>query len=135
MGKTLRRLIELYSSVGDTNKATPLIEQVQNDFPDDADMLRFIIQYYEQLGELPKTFDAARRLTLVETSNVQNYLLLARACFVLNKKEEFYEAANRAIQLGGPSLRRAFINDSKFSAWKDDAEFKKLTEGQSLGPN
>ncbi len=134
-GETLRRLIELYSSVGDTNKATPLIEQVQKDFPEDADMLRSIIQYDEQLGELSKTFDAARRLTLVETSNVHNYLLLARACFVLNKKEEFYEAANHAIQLGGPSLRRAFISDSKFSAWKDDAEFKKLTEGQSLGPN
>jgi tetratricopeptide (TPR) repeat protein len=134
-GQALRRLIELYSSVGDTNKATPLIEQVEGDFPDDADMLRFVIQYYEELGALPKTLDAARRLTLVETSNVQNYLLLARACFVLNKKEEFYEAASRAIQLGGSSLRRAFVNDPTFSRWKDDPEFKNLTEGQSLSPN
>jgi tetratricopeptide (TPR) repeat protein len=134
-GETLRRLIELYSSVGDTNKATPLVERAQVDFPDDADMLRFVIRYYEELGQLPKTLDAARRLTLVETSNVHNYLLLARACFVLNKKDEFYEAANRAIKLGGPSLRKAFVSDPKFSTWKDDPEFRKLTEGQSLPPN
>ncbi|HEY5779474.1 MAG TPA: DUF2723 domain-containing protein [Terrimicrobiaceae bacterium] len=134
-GETLRRLIELYSSVGDTNKAAPLIDQALISFPEDADMLRFIIRYYEENGELAKTLDAARRLTLIETSNVHNYLLLARACFVLNKKEEFYEAANHAIRLGGPSLRKAFISDPKFSTWRDDPEFQKLTEGQSLAPN
>jgi hypothetical protein len=127
-------LIELYASVGETDKATPLIEQAQRDFPADADMLRFIIRYYEELGELPKTFEAAHQLTMVETSNVQNYLLLARACFVLNKKTEFYDAAARAIRLGGPSLRKAFMSDPTFSAWKDDPEFKNLAEGQSLAP-
>jgi tetratricopeptide (TPR) repeat protein len=131
----LRRLVELYSSVGDTNKAAPLIDQALISFPEDADMLRFIIRYYEENGELAKTLDAARRLTLIETSNVHNYLLLARACFVLNKKEEFYEAANHAIRLGGPSLRKAFISDPKFSTWRDDPEFQKLTEGPSLAPN
>lgn len=133
--ETVRRLIELYSSVGETNKAGPLIDQALNNFPDDADMLRFIIKYYEQHDELPKTLDAARRLTLVEPSNVQNYLLLARACFVQSRKREFYEAANQAIKLGGPSLRKAFIADPTFSSWKNDPEFKKLTETQSLVPN
>ncbi len=49
-GETLRRLIELYASVGETNKATPLIEQAQRDFPADADMLRFIIQVLRRTG-------------------------------------------------------------------------------------
>ena len=71
----------------------------------------------------------------VETSNVQNYLLLARACFVQNRKKEFYEAADQAIRLGGPSFRKAFATDPTFSAWKNDPEFKKLTEAQSLAPN
>jgi tetratricopeptide (TPR) repeat protein len=133
--ETMRRLIGLYSSVGETNQAGPLIEQALRDFPEDADMLRFIVRYYEEQDELPKTLDAAKRLTLVETSNVQNYLLLARACFVLNKKEEFYEAAKKAIRLGGPSLRRAFVEDRSFSTWKNDPEFKELTEAEPLAPN
>jgi tetratricopeptide (TPR) repeat protein len=134
-GEALRRLIQLYSSVGETNKAEPLLQQAQSSFSQDADMLRFVLRYYEERGELPKTLEPARRLTLVETSNVNNYLLLARACFVLNKKEEFYEAAQTAIRLGGPSLRKAFLNDPTFSTWKNDPEFKKLSEGQSLPPN
>ena len=134
-GEALRRLIQLYSSVGETNKAEPLLQQVQSNFSQDADMLRFVLRYYEERGELPKTFEAARRLTLVEPSNVHNYLLLARACFVLNRKKEFYEAAHAAIRLGGPSLQKAFISDSKFSTWKNDPEFKKLAEEQSLPPN
>jgi hypothetical protein len=112
-----------------------LIDQALNDFPDDADMLRFIIRYREQHDELPKTFDAAKRLTLLETTNVQNYLLLARACFVQKRKKEFYEAASQAIKLGGPSLRQAFVTDPTFSSWKNDPEFKKLKETQSLIPN
>ena len=134
-GEALRRLIQLYSSVGETNKAEPLLQQAQSNFPSDPDMLRFVLRYYEERGELAKTLAPARRLTLVETSNVHNYLLLARACFVLNNKEEFYEAAREAIRLGGPSLRKAFLNDSKFSAWKNDPEFRKLAEELSLPPN
>jgi tetratricopeptide (TPR) repeat protein len=133
--ETVRRLIELYSSVGETNKAAPLVNQALSDFPNDADMLRFIIKYHEQHGELPKTLEAAKRLTQIETSNVQNYLLLARAYFVQDQKQEFYEAANEAIRLGGPSLREAFVADPTFSAWKDDPQFRKLSEPQSLAPN
>ena len=98
-------------------------------------MLRFVLHYYEDRGELAKTLEPARRLTLVETSNVHNYLLLARACFVLNKKEEFYDAARDAIRLGGPSLRKALLSDPTFSTWKNDPEFKKLAEEQSLPPD
>ena len=29
-------------------------------------MLRFVVRYYEERGELPKTLEPARRLTLVE---------------------------------------------------------------------
>ena len=134
-GETLRRLIQLYSSVGETNKAEPLLQQAQSRFSEDADMLRFIIRYYEERGEPAKTLEPARHLTRVETSNVQNYLLLARACFVLNKKSEFYEAAHAAIRLGGPSLRKAFLSDPTFSTWKNDPEFKKLAEEQSLPPD
>ena len=49
-----------------------------------------------------------------------------------NRKKEFYEAANQAIKLGGPSLRKAFVTDPTFSSWKNDPEFKKLTETRSL---
>jgi tetratricopeptide (TPR) repeat protein len=130
--ETVRRLIELYASVGETNKTDLLVNQALKDFAQNADMLRLIIKYYEEHNQLPQTLEPARRLTLVENSNVQNYLLLARACFLQNRKEEFYEAAKQAIRLGGPSLRKAFAMDPTFSAWKNDPEFKKLSENLGL---
>ena len=126
------RLIELYASVGETNKTDLLVGQALKDFAENADMLRFIIKYYQEHNQLAQTLEPARRLSVVEDSNVQNYLLLAQACFVQNRKEEFYEAAKQAIRLGGPSFRKALAIDPTFSAWKTDPEFKKLIDNLSL---
>jgi hypothetical protein len=52
-------------------------------------------------AELSKTWDVVKRLTVVEPSNVQNYLVLARISFAQNRKKNFYDAATRAIKLGG----------------------------------
>lgn len=126
--ETLHKLIGLYAGVGDTNKAQPLVERAMHDFPNDTDMLRFIIQYYAQNNELSGTLEPARRLTEIESSNIDNYLLLARAYFGLDKKKEFYETAQKAVELGGNPVREGFQTEPIFSAWTNDPEFKKLVE-------
>jgi len=122
----LQNLIQLYANVGDTNKSDMLIERALLDFPEDTDMLRYIIQYHEENNQLPQTLEPARRLTVIESSNVANYLILARAYFVQDKKKEFYTSAAKAVELGGPSAREAFLAEPQFSRWKNDPEFKKL---------
>ena len=122
----LQNLIQLYVNVGDTNKSDPLIGRALQDFPEDTDMLRYIIQYHEENNQLPQTLEPARRLTVLESSNVANYLILARAYFVQDKKKEFYTSAAKAVELGGPSAREAFLAEPQFSRWKNDPEFKKL---------
>ena len=130
--ETLQNLIQLYANVGDTNKADPLIERALRDFPEDSDLLRYIISYHEQNNELSRTLEPARRLTMVEGSNVENFLLLARAYFLQDKKKEFYETAARAVELGGPSVQEAFRTEPQFSAWTNEVEFKKLTTPRQL---
>ena len=53
-GETVRRLIQLYAAVGETNKAEPLLQQAQSNFYQDADMLRFVLRYYEERGNCRK---------------------------------------------------------------------------------
>lgn len=130
--EVLQNLIQLYANVGDTNNASPLIERALKDFPGDSDMLRYIIRYREENNEIPLTLDPAKRLTEVEGSNVANFLLLARAYFVQNKKKEFYDTAIRAVELGGAPVREAFRNEPQFSLWANDEEFKKLTTPPQL---
>lgn len=132
--ETLKKLIELYASMADTNRATPLVERVLKDFPNDTDMLRFVIEYHEQLEEPGKIIEPAIRLTQLESSNVANYLLLARAYHAQEKKKEFYDAAGKAVELGGDSIRDIFMNEPGFSNWSTDPEFKKLTEPPLLVP-
>jgi len=130
--EVLQNLIQLYANVGDTNNATPLIERALKDFPGDSDMLRFIIRYREENNEIPLTLEPARRLTEVENSNVANFLLLARAYFVQDKKKEFYETAAKAVELGGAPVREAFRAEPQFSRWANEEEFKKLTTPPQL---
>ena len=128
--EAVRRLLDLYSGVGETNKAGPLADQALGDFSDDAEMLRALAKYYESHAELSKTWDVVKRLTVVEPSNVQNYLVLARISFAQNRKKDFYDAATRAIKLGGPSLRKVLVSDPAFATWRSDPEFEKLNETQ-----
>jgi len=125
--ETLRHLIQLYANVGATNKSDPLVERAFKDFPEDTDMLRYIISYREENNQLPLTLEPARRLTELESSNVANYLILARAYFSQDKKKEFYATANKALEVGGPIVREAFLSEPQFSRWRNDPEFKKLT--------
>ena len=109
--ETVRRLIELYSSVGETNKAAPLIDQALSDFPNDADMLRFIIKYYEQHGELSE--DSGRREAAYPLLKPQTFRIIcslrARAsCRTERKsstKRRLRRSGSAVLPFAKPSLR------------------------------
>lgn len=132
--ETLRQLLELHASVGDTNNAQPLVERAMRDFPEDSDLLRFVIQYHEQNNDYAETLEAAKRLATIESSNLNNHLLLARAYFYQDKKKEFYETANKVAEMGGNPVREAFATEPIFQAWTNDPEFQKLIEIPKLLP-
>lgn len=123
---TVRKLIELYGMVGETNKAQPIIQRALRDFPGDTDLLREIIIYHEQTDQLTNTLEAARQLASIESSNVDNKLLLARAYFLNDRKKEFYETATEAVSLGGEPVRKAFAHEPMFTPWREQPEFQKL---------
>lgn len=130
----IQKLIVLHSSVGDTNKAGMLVEQTVRDFPDDVVLLRKAVNYYELNNERKKMVDPALRLTQIEATNPENYFVLARAWFSLNKKKEFYEAAEKAVKLGGETMRATLDQDPLLAPWRSEEEFKKLTEPPSGAP-
>lgn len=125
-GETLRRLIKLHDDIVETNKVKPLVDRALRDFPEDADMMRFLIGHYERIGQLDQSVEPAKRLTELENSNVDNHILLVRGYFSQTNKPEFYKAAARAIELGGPDVRAAFAGDPAFAGWREEPEFKKL---------
>jgi len=129
---TLRKLLTLYGKVGDTNGASPLIDRALTDFPNDADMLRDIIALREQYQQFGETAAAAKQLTRIESTNIDNYLLLARAYFYQNKKKEFYHTAEEAVALGGEDVKEGFRSEPIFAAWTNDPEYQVLVKPSPL---
>jgi len=124
--ETITKLFELYAKIGDTERADLLASQTLKDFPGDADMLRLVVVYYQQNGETAKSIPAAIQLTTAEGTNPQNYILLANAYFGEGKKPEFYEAARKAIEIGGLTVRERLSNEPALEEWRSDPEFQEL---------
>lgn len=122
----IEKLIILYSRVGETNKAEQLIEQTVRDFPEDVELMRKAAGYYALGKQEQKALEPAQRLVKLEPSNASNHYGLARVWFALDKKKEFYEAAGKAVDLGGWSVREALESDPILAPWRKDKEFKKL---------
>ncbi len=130
--ETLQQLVTLYANIGDTNKVQPLLDRALKDFSNDSDMLRYIISYHEEMGDLGGTLEPSKRLVEIEKSNVQNHLLLARAYYAQQKKKEFYEAAEEAVKIGGRNVQETLLYEPLFAPWREEPEFKKLTTPQPL---
>lgn len=120
------KLMELYTSTGETNKMTELLAKSVELFPDDPDFLRKAAQYGE-MNNLPvQEVAAAQKLVAAGTNSADDYLLLARAFFRNNDKTNFYSAARTAIQKGGLPIREAIFDHPLFAPWREEDEFKKL---------
>jgi tetratricopeptide (TPR) repeat protein len=125
-GEILRSIIGLYDEIGETNRVKPYAESALKEFPEDADMMRFLMFHFERAGDPKSVLEPARRLTELESSNATNFLFLARAYFLQGKRPEFYQTAAKAIELGGKSSRRFFERAPDFAPWREEAEFQKL---------
>lgn len=120
------KLLGLYSSTGDTNKASDLLDKSMEVFRDDPEFLRKAVQYGE-INNLPsQEIAAARKLVATGTNSGDDYLLLARAFFRNNDKTNFYSAARTAIEKGGLPMREVILAHPLFAPWRQEEEFKKL---------
>jgi tetratricopeptide (TPR) repeat protein len=122
------KLLELYSSTGETNKTTELISKSVATFHDDPEFLRKAVQFGE-INNLPaQQVAAAQKLVASGTNSGDDFLLLARASFRNNDKTNFYSAARTAIQKGGLPMREAIFDHPLFAPWRQEEEFKKLQD-------
>lgn len=132
--ETLRQLIRLHDQIYNTNKVQPLVERAMRDFADDPDMMRFLIDHYEAVGELEKSDLPAKRLIELENSNLAGHFALVRAYFRQTNKADFYKAAEKAIEVGGQAARNGLLNAPQFAPWQNDPEFKNLGNPGPLAP-
>ncbi|MEI8294320.1 MAG: DUF2723 domain-containing protein [bacterium] len=120
------KLLALYSTTGDTNKVSILLDKAIGRFSKDADFLRTAAQYGEA-GDLPEPeLAATTALVALEPDIAENHLALARAALRNKKKKEFFEAARLAVQKGGLPIREILSKSPDFEPVRSEAEFQAL---------
>ena len=120
------KLLEIYSTTGETNKTIGLIDKSVELFRDDPEFLRKAVQFGEMNNLPAQEVSAAQKLVAAGTNSGDDFLLLARACFRNNEKTNFYSAAKTAIQKGGLPMKEAIFEHPLFAPWRQDDEFKNL---------
>jgi tetratricopeptide (TPR) repeat protein len=122
----VQKLLELYASVGDTNKVSDLLGNSIPLLAKDAAFLRVAVEYGEA-GSLPESeLAAAKALVAVEPDVAENQLALARAALRNRKKEDFFAAARAAVEKGGLPMREAFTKSTEFDPVRNDPEFQAI---------
>ena len=120
------KLLELYTTTGETNKIAGLLNKSVEVFRGDPEFLRKAVQFGEMNNLPAQEVAAARNLVAPGTNSGDDFLLLARAFFKNNDKTNFYPAARAAIQKGGLPMREAIFEHPLFAPWRQDEEFKSL---------
>ena len=120
------KLLELYTTTGETNKIAGLLNKSVEVFRGDPEFLRKAVQFGEMNNLPAQEVAAARNLVAPGTNSGDDFLLLARAYFKNNDKTNFYPAARAAIRKGGLPMREAIFEHPLFAPWRQDEEFKSL---------
>jgi tetratricopeptide (TPR) repeat protein len=122
----VQKLLELYASVGDTNKVSDLLGNSIPLLAKDAAFLKVAVEYGEA-GGLPECeLAAAKALVAVEPEVAENQFALARAALRNRKKEEFFTAARAAVEKGGLPMREALAKSTEFDPVRNDPEFQAI---------
>lgn len=127
----LKQLVTLCLQVSQNNLAEEYLNMGLKEHRDDPDFLRFAIGYFQLDKKSVKSLAPAQRLVEIEPANAVNFCLLARAWSMQANMPEFYNAATKAISLGGAAIREKIRRDPFFTRLADDPEFKTLTDPEA----
>lgn len=122
---SLKGLIMLLSSVGESNKANEYLLHGYQHFGADPDFLRFAAAH-DVLNDQPlNSLAPALQLEKIEPKNPVNLFILAHAWYFHTNYPEFFKTMHEAIRLGGIPLREMFQSDPLFAPIREHEEFRK----------
>ncbi len=122
----LRRLLELQMQVGATDQIDALLRESIAKIGDNADFLILVLEVSEARNDWSSTADAATRWARVSPGNAEARYRLARAQFMLGKKQDAVNALVQAVDLGGIEYRERLFSDPVFQSLKDVPELRRL---------
>jgi tetratricopeptide (TPR) repeat protein len=122
----LRRLLELTMQVGANDQVDALLKESIGKLGDNPDFLALVLEVSEARNDWPSARDAADRWAKARPDSAEAFYRLARAEFMLEKKQEAVNALVKSVDVGGVEYRERLFSDPVFQSLKDVPELARL---------
>ncbi len=132
--KATEDLLELYSSVGETNLTASLLTNAVQRFRTNKEFLNLAVNY-SAVSSLPDLeLTSAQELVKLDPEEADYHLLVARAAARKKNRDLFFHSAKEALRLGGIPIRETLERSPDFQEWREGPEFQKLIGKEAPKP-
>lgn len=121
-------LLRLYSETAQADKIREVLEQSAKAYGDNPDFLKFAVEFCNTNGQWQAGLEFARKLASAMPDDAGVRLALARFEFANRNLPQFFEAAHKAIQLGGVQAKAALAGDPMYLMVRGTPEFQKMLQ-------
>lgn len=121
-------LLRLYAETAQADKIREVLEQSARAFGDNPDFLKFAVEFCNTNGQWQPGLEFARKLASAMPNDAGVHLALARFEFANRNIPQFFEAAHKAIQLGGVQVKTALAGDPMYLMVRGTPEFQKMLQ-------
>lgn len=130
-GGVLSNLLRLYMETAQPEAAKALLDESMKSYGDSPDFLKFAVDFASTNGQWQAGLEPARKLAQVLPNDPASWLALARFEFANRQTNAFFEAAQKAIQLGGVQAKTIIANDPLYMMSRNSPDFVRLLGGGS----
>lgn len=123
-----RTLVQAYATMGDLKHADEVVEVVLKNHLTDGVLYTEFLNYYMQTMRLDKALNLAKSWTNACKNEPEAWWNFARLTWLLQDKKASFQAAARAVQLGGLAMRNRFETSPEFQAAWNELEFNQAME-------
>jgi len=124
--KSTEKLLELSTSLADTNQVAAVLGKAVVTFAKDPEFLRVAVSIANANRMPDAALDASRAWAAAEPESADAQIVLAQSAAAKDDRVVFLEAARKAVEKGGLPIRDALSQHPDFTKWKDDPDFKEL---------
>jgi len=119
-------LLRLYAETAQVDRMREVLEQSSRAFGDNPDFLKFAVEFCNVNAQWQPGLEFARKLAAAIPGDAGMQLVLARFEFANHNIPQFFDAARKAIQLGGMQARATLAGDPMYLMVRGTPEFQQL---------
>jgi tetratricopeptide (TPR) repeat protein len=127
----LIKLLQAYETIGNQKKVDQLVNSAIQASPQDALLLRDIMNFYAMQNHIPKAMETAELLLKIQPHDWDVPYTKAKYQILLGKNEDAIATLHQAVKLGGPVALQQIAREPIFQQLSKYPSFQELFNNQN----